>query len=181
MTDKPIKATLDSSDDSVKTQKPILIQLDDIPTPTDADAGKVLGVDEDGAYALTEGSGGAAREISVGSSADAFAFSGSTLYALTDISFDTENEANTYIDREIERKVTTVFLNMAGAPAPYDELGAFTFILTAVCLINNDTPLSVVYSIDLSKLDLVGTLTGTFNAFEKSGKYYVACELVTSA
>lgn len=57
MTDKPIKATLDSSDDSVKTQKPILIQLDDIPTPTDADVGKVLGVDEDGAYALTEGGG----------------------------------------------------------------------------------------------------------------------------
>ena len=58
MTQKPIKATLDSSDDSVKTQKPILIQLDDIPMPTDADAGKVLGVDEDGKYALTEGGGG---------------------------------------------------------------------------------------------------------------------------
>lgn len=56
MTDKPIKATLDSSDDSVKTQKPILIQLDDIPTPTDADAGKVLGVDEDGKYELVTGS-----------------------------------------------------------------------------------------------------------------------------
>lgn len=58
MTDKPIKATLDSSDDSVKTQKPILIQLDDIPTPTDADAGKVLGVDEDGKYELVQGGGG---------------------------------------------------------------------------------------------------------------------------
>lgn len=58
MTDKPIKATLDSLDDSVKTQKPILIQLDDIPTPTDADAGKVLGVDDEGKYALTEGGGG---------------------------------------------------------------------------------------------------------------------------
>lgn len=55
MTDKPIKATLDNTDDSVKTQKPILIQLDDIPTPTDADAGKVLGVDDEGKYALTEG------------------------------------------------------------------------------------------------------------------------------
>lgn len=58
MTDKPIKATLDSSDDSVKTQKPILIQLDDIPTPTSEDAGKVLGVDAEGSYALTEGGGG---------------------------------------------------------------------------------------------------------------------------
>lgn len=57
-TQKPIKATLDSSDDSVKTQKPILIQLDDIPTPTDADAGKVLGVDDEGKYELTEGGGG---------------------------------------------------------------------------------------------------------------------------
>lgn len=57
-TQKPIKATLDSSDDSVKTQKPILIQLEDIPQPTDADAGKVLGVDEEGKYALTEGGGG---------------------------------------------------------------------------------------------------------------------------
>lgn len=53
MTQKPIKATLDNSDDSVKTQKPILIQLDDIPTPTEDDAGKLLGVDEEGKYALT--------------------------------------------------------------------------------------------------------------------------------
>lgn len=57
-TQKPIKATLDSSDDSVKTQKPILIQLDDIPTPEVEDAGKVLGVDEEGKYALVEGGGG---------------------------------------------------------------------------------------------------------------------------
>jgi len=65
MTQKPIKATLDSSDDSVKTQKPILIQLDDIPTPTDADAGKVLGVDDEGKYALTEGGGGGSYIITV--------------------------------------------------------------------------------------------------------------------
>ena len=69
MTDKPIKATLDSSDDSVKTQKPILIQLDDIPTPTDADAGKVLGVDDEGKYELTEGGGGSLymHNVQVGS------------------------------------------------------------------------------------------------------------------
>lgn len=58
MTQKPIKATLDNSDDSIKTQKPILIQLDDIPTPTSDDAGKILGVDNEGKYALTEGGGG---------------------------------------------------------------------------------------------------------------------------
>lgn len=57
-TQKPIKATLDNtSDDSVKTQKPILIQLDDIPTPTEDDNGKILGVDE-GKYTLVQGGGG---------------------------------------------------------------------------------------------------------------------------
>lgn len=61
MTQKPIKATLDNTSDECKTQKPILIQLEDIPQPTDADAGKVLGVDEEGKYALTEGGGGGGR------------------------------------------------------------------------------------------------------------------------
>ena len=55
MTQKPIKATLDNTSDECKTQKPILVQLEDIPQPTDADAGKVLGVDSDGKYELTEG------------------------------------------------------------------------------------------------------------------------------
>lgn len=62
-TQKPIKATLDNSSDECKTQKPILIQLEDIPQPTDADAGKVLGVDEEGKYALTEGGGGGVSQI----------------------------------------------------------------------------------------------------------------------
>ena len=57
MTDKPIKATLDSSDDSVKTQKPILIQLEDIPQPTADDVGKILSVDNDKKYALIENNG----------------------------------------------------------------------------------------------------------------------------
>lgn len=57
MTEKPIKATLDNSTDECKTQKPILIQLEDIPQPTDADAGKVLGVNNDGDYELVQGGG----------------------------------------------------------------------------------------------------------------------------
>lgn len=54
-TQKPIKATLDNTDDSCKTQKPILIQLDEIPTPEAGDAGKALFVNaaEDG-YELGE-------------------------------------------------------------------------------------------------------------------------------
>lgn len=70
MTQKPIKATLDSSDDLVKTQKPILIQLDDIPTPEVGDAGKVLGVDDEGKYELTEGGGGNSLDLLIKCTSD---------------------------------------------------------------------------------------------------------------
>lgn len=99
MTQKPIKATLDSSDDAVKTQKPILIQLDDIPTPEVGDAGKVLGVDEEGKFALKND--GLNYEKLDGTYDD----NTNTIYCLVKDGFTSIDDADAYIKNYVDEHI----------------------------------------------------------------------------
>ena len=114
------------------------------------------------------------RELYVGGAADKFTIDDDDLVALNDKVFNTSDEATAYIKNFIEQNVTTVYLNLTGAPDDFGELSFLTVVLQAQTLFNEPMVSRIIYS---RQVPGGQTLQGHFKTYEISGKYYTGIVL----